>query len=156
MSESDHEKLPLTEGDVESKTSKCNWPKCNWPKCNKPPICKFDPLTCALPAALAFMICILFIVYVAKLIIYEVNYEPPDIPIEIKNFTIICDTWNGNNHPCLWNDKYCTVKDPCILSCKDYIKFSAGCFHSDCNERGRYDWCNDRPFGGQGGFLSYN
>jgi hypothetical protein len=100
MSESDHEKLPLTEGDVESKTSKCNWPKCNWPKCNwpkcyKPQICKFDPLTCALPAALAFMICILFIVYVAKLIIYEVNYEPPDIPIEIKNFTIICDTWNG-------------------------------------------------------------
>ena len=93
MSESDHEKLPLTEGDVESKTSKCNWPKCN-----KPPICKFDPLTCALPAALAFMICILFIVYVAKLIIYEVNYEPPDIPIKIKNFTIICDTWNGRIH----------------------------------------------------------
>lgn len=142
MSENDHERLPLTE-DV----NKSNKNKYNYLKCIYNPILYYIIFIC---------ICILIIVYIAKLIIYKVNYEQPDIPIEIKNFTIICDTWNGNNHPCLWNDKYCTFKDPCILSCKDYIKFSAGCFHSNCNERGRYDWCNDKPFGGQGGYLNYN
>jgi len=136
MLNSDHERLPLTSDETILNNKKC--------KCNCKPFFLLLLLFC-----ISLTICILVLIYVIKLIIYELNYKEPNIPIELKNYTIICDTWNGNNHPCLWNNEYCTIKNPCILSCMDYIKFSAGCFHSDCNQRGRYDWCHDRPFGGQ-------
>lgn len=145
---SDHERLPLTNDDNITNRKKCN------------NICKLNNLCCEILyrnfCEIIGLIITIVIVVIILYSVFNIKDDVKDIPISKKNYTIICDTWNGNNHPCEWNSKWCTIKNPCVMSCMDYIKFNAGCIDSKCNKRGRYNWCEDKPFGGQGGFLNYN
>jgi hypothetical protein len=60
MSNSDHERLPLTSEDTILNNKKC---KCNFN-------CKPFYVFC-----ISLIICILVLIYVIKLIIYELNYK---------------------------------------------------------------------------------
>ena len=150
LNQGDNNILPVTTHDL--KKNKCN-ANCNKIDCTLCERCIKSECWCVLVAFTIICLIVYWIYY--KIFIEE--EECDDIPISLKNFTIVCDTWDGENHPCQWNDKWCTIDEPCVLSCKDYIRFNAGCTHSDCGKRGRYDWCHDQPFDGQGGYIpGYN
>ena len=85
-----HEQLPLTENDINhSKKSKCSKLNCNYNicSCNKEhPIYPFF--------IIIYVLCtfslIVYILYIFVMYIINTDNYPLDIPINEKNFTIIC------------------------------------------------------------------
>jgi len=101
--------------------------------------------------SICFGTCILLVLCsVYFIVLYFMNLKHDHDEDHITEyFTVRAGYW-------IDKDRWCSVKNPCKMTCYEYDRFDVQCAKDNLEcTGGHYDSCSDSPVGGQHGWLSY-
>lgn len=120
---------------------------------------KFFPkiyIRCPDIGTLVCIACGAFMFFIIMGLIYIViSIHKQNVMMEKQDYEHLLETKKTVVRSGYWQDKgmSCSVQKPCIMNCEEYSRFEVDCSPDNLTCHGDYDWCHDRPRGGQQGYF---